>query len=141
MVFPVPKPPGIAAVPPLLEQIVRLIGEDALASQDRLVLVIAEMIKNGFLQQNAFDAIDMYSVPEKQIQILLLIMSFYKKALECLKAGVSLTKIISLPVREEIVRAKLEVANDKLDGLKTIEGHLEDQMAEVMRIYRKADFV
>lgn len=124
-----------------LEQIVRLIGEDALASQDRLVLVIAEMIKNGFLQQNAFDAIDMYSVPEKQIQILLLIMSFYKKALECLKAGVSLTKIISLPVREEIVRAKLEVANDKLDGLKTIEGHLEDQMAEVMRIYRKADFV
>ena len=50
-----------------LEQIVRLIGPDALPDDQRLILVAAEMIKNGFLQQSAFDEIDMYCVPEKQV--------------------------------------------------------------------------
>ncbi len=70
-----------------LQQIVRLIGADALPESDRLVLIVCEMIKNGFLQQNAFDDIDAYSVPEKQLDILLLIMDFYSHALEVIKNG------------------------------------------------------
>src|SRR5574344_1651915 len=124
-----------------LEQIVRLVGPDALPDSDRLILKIAEMIKNGFLQQNAFDKIDAYSVPEKQIQILLLIMKYYDKALAVVKGGAPLVKVISLPVKDEIVRAKQEVPNDKVDELKTIENHLEEQMAELESTYRKMESV
>ena len=124
-----------------LQQIVRLIGADALPDADRLILTVAEMIKNGFLQQDAFDKIDMYSVPEKQIQILLLIMNYYERALAVIKGGAPLVKITALPVRDEIVRAKQEITNEALDKLKTIENHLEDQMGELERMYRKVDAV
>ena len=124
-----------------LEQIVRLIGQDALPDSDRLVLVAAEMIKNGFLQQSAFDSVDQYSVPEKQIQILLLIMKFYEKALSTLKAGCPLVKITELPVRFDIIREKSRVANDSLGELKVIEGELEKQMDELLRTYRKGDLI
>ena len=120
-----------------LEQIVRLIGADALPETDRLILIVCEMIKNGFLQQNAFDDVDQYSVPEKQIRLLLLIMTFYDKALEAVKIGVPLLKINELPVQSEIVRIKSVVPNDKLDDLTVIANHLEDQMAELERMYRK----
>ena len=120
-----------------LQQIVRLVGADALPESDRLVLTVSEMIKNGFLQQDAFDPLDAFSVPAKQIQILLLIMKFYNRAKEAIKAGCSLLKITSLPVRSEIIRAKSTVENEKLDKLKVIENHLEDQMSEIERSYRK----
>ena len=70
-----------------LQQIVRLIGPDALPDTERIILVAAEMIKNGFLQQSAFDEADMYSVPEKQISILLLIMGFFARASAIIKNG------------------------------------------------------
>ena len=120
-----------------LQQIVRLIGADALPESDRLVLIVCEMIKNGFLQQNAFDDIDAYSVPEKQLDILLLIMDFYSHALEVIKNGCPLMKISEHPVRNEIVRAKSTIPNDKLDMLKTIRSHLDDQMTELKRMYRR----
>ena len=95
------------------------------------------MIKNGFLQQNAFDDIDAYSVPEKQLDILLLIMDFYAHSLNLVKSGCPLLKISEMPVRNEIVRAKSNVPNDKLDQLKTIRLHLDDQVAELSRMYRR----
>lgn len=120
-----------------LQQIVRLIGADALPDSDRLVLIVSEMIKNGFLQQNAFDAIDAYSVPQKQLKILLLIMDFYAKALDVVKAGCPLLKVSELSVRNEIVRAKLTVPNDNMNMLTVIGSHLEEQFAELERMYRK----
>ncbi len=120
-----------------LQQIVRLIGADALPDADRLVLNVCEMIKNGFLQQDAFDPVDQYSVPAKQIQILLLIMSYYDKSLEVLKAGCPLVKLVELPVRSEIIRAKSTVENEHLEKLDLIRNHLEDQIGELERTYRK----
>ena len=120
-----------------LQQIVRLIGPDALPDSERLVLTVAEMIKNGFLQQSAFDAVDVYSVPEKQIAILVLMMGFYRRALSVIKQGAPLLKVTALPVREEIVRIKSTVPNDKLEMIKDIEGHLESQMDELEKMYRK----
>ena len=120
-----------------LQQIVRLIGPDALPDSERLVLTVAEMIKNGFLQQSAFDAVDVYSVPEKQIEILVLMMAFYKRALAVIKQGAPLLKVNALPVREEIVRIKSTVPNDKLEMVKDIEGHLDAQMGELERMYKR----
>ena len=124
-----------------LQQIVRLIGPDALPDSERLVLTAAEMIKNGFLQQNAFDDIDVYSVPEKQIQILLLIMDFYTKSLAVIKQGAPLLKIMQLPVREEIIRIKTSVPNDKLEMINDVKSHLEQQLGELERTYHKVAVV
>lgn len=120
-----------------LQQIVRLIGPDALPDEKRIVLTVADMIKNGFLQQSAFDAVDVYSVPEKQIQILLLIMNFYKRGLEVIKSGVPLPKVVALPVKDEIVRLKSSVPNDNLSAIKDVEGRLEEQMGSLERMYRR----
>lgn len=122
-----------------LEQIVRLIGPEALPDYDRLILVVAEMIKNGFLQQNAFDDIDVYSVPEKQIQILQLIMDFYNRALKLIKNGAPLIKIISLTVREDIIRIKTTIANDDLGKISYVQEKFEQEFSEVERIYKKAE--
>ncbi len=124
-----------------LQQIVRLIGPDALPDSERLVLIVAEMIKNGFLQQSAFDNIDVYSVPEKQIQILVLIMTYYQRGLSVIKAGAPLSKVTSLDVREEIVRLKSSIPNDKLELLKETENHIEDQLGALERIYHKVAVV
>ena len=122
-----------------LEQIVRRIGPDALPDSERIVLVVAEMIKNGFLQQNAFDDIDVYSVPEKQILILSLIIEFLKRARNCIKQGTPLVKINSLPVREEIIRIKTTIPNDALDKINQVKMHLEEQFDTLEKLYNKVD--
>lgn len=122
-----------------LEQIVRLIGPDALPDTERLVLLTAEMIKNGFLQQSAFDKVDVYSVPEKQILILQLIMSFYERALAVIKEGAPLVRISSLSVREEIIRIKTSVPNDQLDMIRAVEQHADEQFSELEKVYRKLE--
>ena len=124
-----------------LEQIVRLIGPDALPDTDRLVLVVAEMIKNGFLQQNAFDEIDVYSVPEKQILILQLMMSFYQKSLAVIRQGAPLMKLTGLAIREELVRIKTSIANDKIEEIAAIAKRMDDEFASVERLYRKVETV
>ena len=120
-----------------LQQIVRLIGADALPETDRLVLTVSEMIKNGFLQQDAFDKVDQFSVPEKQVQILLLIMSFYERAAALIKSGCPLLRINELSVKNEIIRAKGIVENEQLDKLSVIHSHLESQMGELERLYQR----
>jgi V/A-type H+-transporting ATPase subunit A len=79
-----------------LQEIVRLIGPDALPDDQRLVLLTAEIVKDGFLQQNSFDEVDMYCVPAKQVRLLELIMEFHERAETCIKLGAPLTKITSL---------------------------------------------
>ena len=121
-----------------LEQIVRLVGPDALPDSDRLILKVSEMIKNGFLQQNAFDDIDMYCYSEKQIMILELMVKFYRKALNVVKNGCPLTKINSLSVSNDIVRIKMDIPNDKLDKIQEIQLRMDTQFSELESVYNKA---
>ncbi len=124
-----------------LEQIVRLIGPDALPDTERIILVAAEMIKNGFLQQSAFDETDMFSVPEKQIMILAIIMEFYKRARSIIRNGAPLAKLVNLPCREDIIRIKTTYANDDLAGVAGVETRMNQQLDELDRLYRKAELV
>jgi V/A-type H+/Na+-transporting ATPase subunit A len=121
-----------------LAQIVKLIGPDALPDDQRLVLMTAEMIKNGFLAQNSYDQIDRYSIPSKQIFILRLIMEFHEKALAVIKAGAPLVKISSLPVRESIVRLKSAVANEDPAGLAAVESQMLQAFESLERLYKGA---
>lgn len=120
-----------------LQSIVRLIGPDALPDYERLVLVVADMIKNGFLQQSAFDEIDVYSIPEKQIQILVLMIDFYERGLFVIKNGAPLSKVSSLSVKDEIVRLKTSVPNDKLELIDETRNHFDQQFSELERMYTK----
>jgi V/A-type H+-transporting ATPase subunit A len=100
-----------------LAEIVRLIGADALPDDQKLILITADLIKNGFLQQNSFDDVDMYCSPAKQVGILSLIMEFYEKSLALLKGGVTMVQINELPFREQIARLKSEIKNDDEEAL------------------------
>lgn len=124
-----------------LEQIVRLIGPDALPDTERLVLTVADMLKNGFLQQNAFDKIDAYCGVEKQIKILVLIMKFYERALGVIKAGAPLAKVVSLSCREKIVRIKLVIANNEMSRITEIENILEEEFGALERVYNSREAV
>jgi V/A-type H+-transporting ATPase subunit A len=120
-----------------LSQIVKLIGPDALPDNQRLVLLAAEMIKNGFLQQNAYDEIDMFCVPDKQVRTLKLIMDFYFRALTLINLGAPLLKIRELSCQERIVRAKSTIKNEDLAKLADIESLMTAEMDELERSYRK----
>ncbi len=120
-----------------LSQIVKLIGPDALPDNQRLILLVAEMIKNGFLQQNAFDEIDMFSVPDKQVRILKIIMDFHDRALAIIQLGAPLLKVRELSCQEKIVRAKSSIANNELTRLDEIEALMVREMDELERSYSR----
>ncbi len=119
-----------------LQQIVRLIGPDALPDTERLVLVVAEMIKNGFLQQNAFDDVDKYCSSDKQIAILEMMMEYYNRASACVKAGAPLSQVVGLAACDEIVRIKMVYKNDEMDKIQEVRTRLDSQLSEVERMYR-----
>ena len=95
------------------------------------------MIKNGFLQQNAYDEIDMFCVPDKQVRILKLIMDFYTRALVIIQLGAPLLKLRELSCQERIVRAKSSVRNEELGKLTEIESLLTEEMDELERSYKR----
>ncbi len=94
-----------------LQQLVKLVGTDALPQTQQFVLFAAEMIKNAFLQQNSFDPIDKYCSPEKQLKLLKTFLTLYRKGSQLVHAGVSLKEIKALDVMSELVRLKSEVPN------------------------------
>ncbi|MCX7776211.1 MAG: V-type ATP synthase subunit A, partial [Spirochaetaceae bacterium] len=98
-----------------LSEIVRLIGPDALPEEQRLVLVTAEHIKNGFLQQSSFDPLDAYCTSQKQLLILRCIMKFHEEAERAIGAGIPLLRIVNRTLRERIMRLKSVIPNDRLD--------------------------
>ena len=90
-----------------LEELVRLVGVDALPASDRLVMLGAKMIREDFLHQNAFDSVDTYTSQKKQFLMLRTIMEFYRCAREAFQKGADVLAMDKLPVLEAVSRAKL----------------------------------
>jgi len=101
----------------VLKEIVRLLGPEALPDEEKLILDVARMIKEGFLQQMAFDKVDTYCSPKKQVKMMRTYNDFYKEASNALKRGVPLDEIRSLSVVPEIIRSKYEIKDEELDKL------------------------
>ena len=95
-----------------LNEIVRLVGYDALAEADQLKLEIAKSLREDFLQQNSFHDLDSYSPLEKQFKMLDLVLHFGDEAARALGEGVYLKKVLALPVRDKIARAKVIPATE-----------------------------
>lgn len=97
-----------------LEEIVKMVGMDALSPTDRLKMEAARSIREDFLHQNSFHEVDTYTSLKKQHMMMKLVNEFYEKSVEALGKGASLQKLISMPVREQIGRFKY-VKEDALD--------------------------
>ncbi len=89
-----------------LEEIVRLVGIDALSEKDRLKLEVAKSLREDYLQQNAFHEIDTYASLEKQYKMLKLVLKFHEEGKKALDAGVYLKNVLNLEVRDKIARSK-----------------------------------
>lgn len=89
-----------------LDEIVRLVGIDALSFRDRLTLESTRSIREDYLHQNAYHEVDTYSSPKKQYLLLKAILSFYEKSLIALSEDAPFSKLVRLPVREKIGRLK-----------------------------------
>ena len=95
-----------------LQEIVQLVGMDALSAPDRLKLEAARSIREDFLHQNSFHDVDTYTSLQKQHDMMKIILTWYNKALAALEQHVHLDKLIDMPVREQIGRVKYIAEKD-----------------------------
>ncbi len=115
-----------------LDEIVRLVGADALSYKDRLTMETAKSIREDYLHQNAFHEIDTYTSMAKQCKMLKLIYDFYRLGIDAINRGAEFNELLNLPVREKIGRAKYiaesdiaeldEIAKEINDSVKAIDG-------------------
>ncbi|MDU5148955.1 V-type ATP synthase subunit A [uncultured Anaerococcus sp.] len=115
-----------------LQEVVRLVGRDALSDDDKLKLDVTKSIREDYLQQNAFHDVDTYCSLKKQDKMLDAILYNYDKSLEALSNGVELEDIEKLPVRERITRLKL-ISEDDLDQINEIRSEIDKQIDELIR--------
>ena len=114
-----------------LEEIVNLVGMDALSAPDRLKLEAARSIREDYLHQNAFHEIDTYSSMEKQFDLMKLIMIYYEEGLQALGRGAEFGKVSGLDVREEIGRFKNSEEKDVAAEFARISGVIRESMSSL----------
>ncbi len=100
-----------------LQEIVRIVGPDALPERERAVLIVTRMIREDYLQQDAFDEVDTYCPPKKQVTMMRVLLNFYDRTMEAVGKGVPVEEIAKLPVREKIGRMKFEPDVEKVAAL------------------------
>jgi len=114
-----------------LEEIVRLVGVESLSVKDRFTLETARSIREDYLHQNAFHEVDTYTSMNKQRKMLGLILEFHVLGQKALEEGVELGKIIKMPVRERIGRAKY-IPEDRIKELEVISEEIKAQIEALM---------
>ena len=100
-----------------LQQIVKLVGPDVLPESQRLILLTAELLKDGFLTQSAYDEADMSCSPERQVALLRIILDFHRRGEERIQKGVPLASLKALPSLPRILRAKSDLGQEALAQL------------------------
>jgi len=119
-----------------LDQIVKLVGPDALPDEQRVTLETARLLREAFLQQNAMDEIDTYSTPIKQIKMLDLILHFQARAEAVVLQGAIISAIQQLPIINSLIRMKSTVPNEELERLDEMRKSLDDQFDQLESVYR-----
>ncbi len=120
-----------------LQRIVRLVGEDALPDDQRLIIEGSRLLQEACLQQNATDAIDTFCRPEKQLGLLKAVLHFVARAKEIVKRGAPIHRIREMSPREELVRAKEKIPNDQLDMLKALTALIDREMDALYTEFQK----
>ena len=112
-----------------LEEIVKMVGMDALSPSDRLKMEAARSIREDFLHQNSFHEVDTYTSLRKQYLMMNLVIAFYEQSVDALEKGASVQKLISMEVREKIGRFKYTLENNLEEEYKKISDELVTEIA------------
>jgi V/A-type H+-transporting ATPase subunit A len=115
-----------------LQEIVQLVGPDALPEKEQCVLNTTKMIREDFLQQSAFHEVDTYSSMQKQYLMLRNILKFHERAMATIDLGVQLKRILEIPIREKIARMK-EIPEAELKSLDALGGQIEAEFEKVAK--------
>jgi V/A-type H+-transporting ATPase subunit A len=118
-----------------LEQVVKLVGPDALPDDQRLILETARLLREGFLQQSALDDVDAYSTIGKQMRMLQIILHFHDRAARVVAKGCPIFVIRGLSVVNELIRMKTSVPNEQVKRIDEIQESLDEQMDQVEKDY------
>ncbi|MDD6361411.1 MAG: V-type ATP synthase subunit A [Christensenellaceae bacterium] len=110
-----------------LDEIVRLVGMDALGAKDRWTMETAKSIREDYLHQNAFHEIDTYASLEKQFRMMKLILDNYKQGLDAMEKGVDAEDLLELKVKEQIGRSKY-IPENEMEKFDEIEKELKEEM-------------
>lgn len=116
-----------------LQRIAKLVGPDALPDNQRLTLFLAELIKNGYLQQNSFDPVDVYCSCAKQLKMMRVLLRLRTRATQSLERGGTLAAIREIPCLDQIVRMRSTIANDQLEKLDQLMTRLDKEFDELER--------
>ena len=114
-----------------LQEIVQLVGMDALSAPDRLKLEAARSIREDFLHQNSFHEVDTYTPLEKQYLMMNLVLDYYDHAMAALDKGVSVEKLVDLEVREQIGRFKYIHDTDLKEAYNKVVEQLVNELASL----------
>ncbi len=114
-----------------LQEVVQLVGPDALPESERAVLEVARMIREDYLQQSAFSDVDAFCPLKKQYWMLKVIITFYHSTMEALRRGITLNQILSLPFKEQISRMK-EIPVDEAE--ETLKGMVEEMRTKITQL-------
>ena len=120
-----------------LNEIVQMVGMDALSPTDRLKMEAARYIREDFLHQNSFHEIDTYTPLRKQYLMMKLVLAFYEKSVDALNKGADMNALIAMPVREKIGRYKYTTDADIENEYKNVEEELDKEVAAA---FGKEDF-
>jgi V/A-type H+-transporting ATPase subunit A len=114
-----------------LQEIVQLVGPDALPESEKIILEVARMLREDFLQQFAFDEVDAYCPPKKAYWILKIIMAFYDASVAALNRGVSLRQVLELPIRDTVAGLKTTPHEEAVKFMQEYIGTLAEQIAGI----------
>ena len=125
------KAMGILQNEASLNEIVQLVGKDALSAGDQLTLEVARMVREDFLQQNAFMDVDSFSDYERQKKLLSMILSYDVLCRDAIAKGASAQELFQIPAREQIGRAKSVPAEEYAAVYDQIQSDMEQQIAAI----------
>lgn len=131
---------GILREDSRLQQIVRLIGEDALPDDQKMTVLAARLLKEAFLQQNAFEPVDMYALPDKQVKMLRAILRFCDMGRVLVRKGIPAVRLRDLESYQVLQRMKSTVGNEETDRIDAIIRETEEEMYRTFPIEERDFF-
>jgi V/A-type H+-transporting ATPase subunit A len=117
-----------------VEQLAQLVGEGALPDGERVVLAATRLLREAFLQQDAFDTVDRFSTPAKTAGLLRVILHWVRRLREAVvEHRISIERVLALPVRREILQMRFDVKGDGVEELAALRRAVDAAFAELLR--------
>jgi len=120
-----------------LQQVVKLVGPDALPDSQRFIIEVCTLFKNAFLQQNAFDDVDRYSTVMKQARMLDLILTYWRRGRDAIKDGATIVRLRRMKVVQDLVKMKFNITNDDEASFDKLKARLERSFERMESLYEE----